>query len=352
MIIIYLISVTIPVDGIENPSIIVGPYPQNPEIDSITILWETNSPTLENSVHFGLTPDCNNVVYSNNSNSFHEIKLKNLSPSSRYYYYVGSDTAVSQIYSFHTEFKEDESIRFVIYGDTRGVWDNWKNCTNVAINIEKEKPYFVIHTGDIVNNGRRANEWLDFFSASRFMYNSTLFPALGNHEYYGEHYFKFFSLPNDELWYSFDSGPVHFVALDSNVRNSLRMSQIRWLINDLRSNNNIYTIVFFHHPLYSSGNHGSTFYLRCFWGLILDYFNVDIVFNGHDHSYERGNVNGINYIVTGGGGAPLYNIGESWWTEYSEKCYHYCLISADSNKLTLDAKKPDGTIIDKLTISN
>jgi hypothetical protein len=348
--IIFIITFTIPSIGKLDSSITVGPYPQSPGSDFISILWETNVPTKENSVHYGLTAECNNVLYSNISNDFHEIKVDNLSSSKKYYYFVSSDEVESKIYSFYTLFDEDDEIRFIAYGDTRGVWDNWKNCTNVAEGIEKEKPFFVLHTGDIVNNGRKPNEWLDFFSASQFMHNSTLYTSLGNHEYYGEHYFKFFSLPNDEYWYSFDSGPVHFVALDSNIRNSLRISQIIWLIKDLRSNEKSFTIIFFHHPLYSSGNHGSTFYLRLFWGPIFNFFDVDIIFNGHDHSYERGDVRNINFIVTGGGGAPLYNIGNSWWTQYSEKSYHYCLLTASQNKLTLAAKNPDGKIIDKFDI--
>jgi len=86
------------------------------------------------------------------------------------------------------------------------------------------------------------------------------------------------------------------------------------------------------------------------WGIAFEFFNVDIVFNGHDHCYERGKVGSVNYIVTGGGGAPPYDVGKSWWTIYSEKTYHYCLVTANQEELYFEAKKPDGTIIDSFSI--
>jgi hypothetical protein len=62
-------------------------------------------------------------------------------------------------------------------------------------------------------------------------------------------------------------------------------------------------------------------------------------------------VENVNYIVTGGGGAPLYNIGQKWWTIHSEKTYHFCLITCDMNNLTFKAVKPDGAIFDSFEIN-
>jgi len=335
----------------KEPSIIVGPYPQKPETDSIVIVWETSIATSNNSVHFGLNPICDNIVYNNYTNYFHEVALNGLTCSTKYYYKVISDSTESKIYSFYTKYDNNDTIRFIAYGDTRGVWDNWINASIVSDAIETQQPFFVLHTGDIVNNGQIPDQWVDFFSVSDFVHNSTLYPSIGNHESYGESYFKYFILPNNELWYSFNNGPVHFISLDSNFRNSLRLSQFFWLIKDLKSNKQQFTIVFFHHPPYSSGNHGSTIYLRLIWGFLFENFNVDIVFNGHDHCYERGKVKNVNYIVTGGGGAPLYNVSKSWWTNYSEKTFHYCLVSVNQEQLSFKAIKPDGTIVDTFVIN-
>jgi len=336
--------------GNYNSSIIIGPYPQKTELNSTIIVWETSISTTNNCVRYGLNPYCEHIVYQNYSSSFHTVKLGELNSSTKYYYKVYSDDIESMVYSFYTKFKKEDSIKFVAYGDTRGVWDNWINASRISDGIEEEQPFLVLHTGDLVKNGTYFDQWLDFFAISEFIHNSTMYPTLGNHEYYSEPYFKFFLLLNKNPWYSFDNGPVHFVCLDSNVRNSLRLSQIFWLIKDLKQNTNTYTIVFFHHPPYSSGNHGSTIYLRLIWGLIFEHFDVDIVFNGHDHSYERGKVKNVTYVVTGGGGAPLYDIGHKWWTIYSEKTFHYCLLSCNMTKLSFKAIKPNGTVFDAFEI--
>jgi 3',5'-cyclic AMP phosphodiesterase CpdA len=340
---------------IQTPSILIGPFSQDSDMNSITILWETDVKTSRNEVHWGSTPDCENISSESYEKNFfgknlHKVLLNGLTPSTRYYYKVVSDRIESEVYTFHTSYAQNETIKFVVYGDNRGVWDNWQNATLVARSIEEKTPDFVLSSGDLVLNGKNRSQWIDFFSISSFIHNSTLYPILGNHELYGSSYFKYFILPNNERWYSFDNGPVHFIGLDSNPRNAFRLSQMIWLIRNLRANAKPFTIVYFHHPMYSSGAHGSTLYVRFLWRHIFEYYGVDIVFNGHDHSYERGKVNNVNYIVTGGGGAPLYNVGSSWWTIFSEKTYHYCFITANQSLLTLRAIKPDGVIIDSFTI--
>jgi hypothetical protein len=244
------------------------------------------------------------------------------------------------------------TIRFVAYGDTRGGWDNWDNTLLVANAIEHTHPAFVLNTGDLVDYGKDDDDWVDFFAASPFVHNSTLYPVLGNHENYSALYFTYFSLPGNERWYSFNNGPVHFIGLDSNPRNAYRIIQNLWLIRELRIRTQPFTVVFFHHPLFSSGEeHGNTTVLQKIWAPLFARYHVDIVFNGHDHDYERSIVNNVTYIVTGGGGAPLYNVGHSPWTVYSEKTYHFCLLTVTSSRLSFEAIKPDGTVFDSFLIS-
>ena len=79
-------------------------------------------------------------------------------------------------------------------------------------------------------------------------------------------------------------------------------------------------------------------------------YGVDIVFNGHDHNYERSIINNITYIVTGGGGSLLYDNGHSPWTVYSEKTYHFCLLTVNASLLTFEAKRPDGSVFDSFLL--
>ena len=84
---------------------------------------------------------------------------------------------------------------------------------------------------------------------------------------------------------------------------------------------------------------------------IFEAHHVDVVFNGHDHDYERTQpINGVLYIVSGGGGGPLYQVNPQSFSAYAETTYHTVLATLDGCTLTLQAVKPDGTIFDATTL--
>ncbi|RLC63774.1 MAG: hypothetical protein DRI01_04615 [Chloroflexi bacterium] len=117
---------------------------------------------------------------------------------------------------------------------------------------------------------------------------STLFPALGNHELNHANYFDLFYLPGNERWYSFDYGNAHFTCLqiDGFADYSIGSEQYNWLEQDLASTNQTWKFVFFHFPPYSSASHGSDLNVRAALQPLFEEHDVDIVFTGHDHSYE------------------------------------------------------------------
>jgi 3',5'-cyclic AMP phosphodiesterase CpdA len=279
------------------------------------------------------------------------VKIQGLASAHQYYYKVLSDGTESPVYTFWTAFPENDSIRFVVYGDSQGEWDGWQTVRIVAQAIEQEQPLFVLKTGDCVDEGWNRTHWAAYFTASSFLHNSTLYPVLGNHENYSGLFFAFFSLPFNERWYSFKNGPVRFIGLNSNRPDRYRFYQYFWLCHELQTHEELFTVVFFHHPLYSSSNHGNLTFLQKIWGPVFERYHVDVVFHGHDHNYERCYVNNVTYIVTGGGGSPLYDNGHSPWTVYSEKTYHYCLLTVNSSTLDFTAKKPDGSVFDSFQLS-
>ncbi len=331
--------------------IVAGPYVQNVGDNCATVMWKTGIKTERNVVYWGTSYKLGNKTVVNESEEWHEVRLDGLKPLTKYFYKVESDGIESPIYSFTTFGNSEEgseNFTFIVYGDSRGVWDNWGNTRIVAEAIEKEKPCFVINTGDMVKNGVKEEEWISFFQASPFMHNSSLYPAVGNHDLPTSSFCKYFSLPNNEIYYSFDYGNAHFTILNSNTPFS--PSQFIWMLKDLQIKKT-WKIVIFHHPPYSSGHHGNNTLLRL-WIPFFKIANVDIVFNGHDHDYEHIKVGGIHYIVTGGGGAPLYKVEESKWTILSASSYHYCKISINSSSLHFEALKPDGTLIESFDIKH
>jgi len=133
-------------------------------------------------------------------------------------------------------------------------------------------------------------------------------PALGNHDWVVgiDPYLDYFTLPGNERYYDVDLGLVHLYALDSDVHEpdgiSPESKQAAWLKERLAASKSCYDVVYFHHPAYSTADHGPTLAMRWpfrKWG-------AEVVFAGHDHTYERFEVDGIPYFVNGLGGASKY----------------------------------------------
>jgi hypothetical protein len=158
---------------------------------------------------------------------------------------------------------------------------------------------------------------------------------------------------NSEKYYSFDWGNAHFTALDINDGPS--QAQLAWLQSDLAATHQRWKFVFYHQAIYSSGPHGYEPYIigkRAVLAPIFEAHHVDVVFNGHDHDYERTqSINGVVYIVSGGGGASLYNVNPQSFSAYAESTYHAVLVDVNGCALNLQAVKPDGTVFDTLVLN-
>ena len=109
-------------------------------------------------------------------------------------------------------------------------------------------------------------------------------------------------------------------------------------------------VVYLHHPLYSSGRHGSDTALRERLEPILVTGGADIVFAGHDHDYERSTPqHGIVHVVTGSG-AKLTSVGTSNFTAVGKSELHFLLVSASENGMEIQAINTDGMVTDSFSI--
>jgi len=206
-----------------------------------------------------------------------------------------------------------------------------------------------------------------------------LFPTLGNHEYVtnmGQPYLDNFYLPANnpartERFYSFDWGPVHFVALDSTcaVLGSVDVCKLAlqktWLAQDLAATKQPWKVVFFHHPPWSSGAHGSQLVMRREFGPMFEQYGVDLVLTGHDHNYERSRLmkgdgvaasgtRGIPYVVVGSGGAALrsFPITQPSWTAYRNNTdIGYLDVQVSGGTLTARFLNAGGTVKDSFTVT-
>jgi len=284
--------------------------------------------------------------------------LAPLAPSTVYCYDVKTSSSASERLGFRTApvAGSGAPVRFIALGDSGGGGDDQTTLRDQMATVPFD---FMLHTGDIPYDGgtRAAFEERFFRVYADFLKYFPVFPASGNHEYDSADAAPFrevFVLPENggpdgiERWYSFDWGDVHFVALDSERTGPV---QAAWLDADLTANQLPWTIVYWHKPPFSSGEHGSDGGTRTTFVPILEKHKVPLVLNGHDHDYERTTPqNGVTYVVTGGGGIGVRPVGSSSFTAFSDAVIHFVYVTVQGNELALHAIDGLGQEFDSLVI--
>jgi len=255
------------------------------------------------------------------------------------------------------------ALHFIGYGDTRSSATTHQQIVDA---FAKVNPELVVHSGDL---------W-DGYSASQFksiltknsniaaLLNANKFlVARGNHE--DESAVLAFSpsiVRDHSIRYSFTEGNTYFVCIGYDP--SQNTAWLEQQLSSTASRNARWRVIYGHVPVYSSGEHGASGVTA--FEALCDKYKVTLYISGHDHIYERtwpivekkvttktapfASTAGTIYIVTGGGGAPLYDVGSNWWTATKISTNHWCDIDAADDHLTLTAKKIDGSVIDQFTI--
>jgi hypothetical protein len=331
-----------------------GPVVCNVKTDRATLLWVTQRTAGEVRPENGGTPIAvEEPVY-------HQVELKGLSYGTRYTYDLGA-WGVDAKGSFVTAAAGDTPFSFLVFGDTRTRHDFHRK---VALRMATEKSDFVLHTGDLVANGQSSDDWDRFFEIEKeLLRGTTFFPTLGNHDRNnGDIFSKYFAFPGGDVrHYSFDWGPVHVATVDSNEwgttaedRAAYRREMLAWLKEDLRRNRKALTFVFFHHPLYSAveARKGSASKLAEQFEPILLEAGVTAVFAGHDHNYQHHVAKGLHHIVTGGGGAPLYEVDPiPQITLKAAKIENYVRVKVSGTTAKVEAIDLDGKLLESFEMS-
>lgn len=185
-------------------------------------------------------------------------------------------------------------------------------------------PGTVFLAGDNAYGRGSLNEYRQCYGPGWGRFLDRTQPAPGNHEYetsgaagYRE-YFGTRATPEGTTWYSWAAGDWHVIMLDSDCASiggcEADSPQGEWLADDLAASDARCTLAIWHHPRFSSGDHGNHEFMEPFWQILYD-AGADLVINGHDHDYERfapqdptgitDNERGIREIVVGTGGAGL-----------------------------------------------
>ncbi len=251
------------------------------------------------------------------------------------------------------------SFQFVAFGDTRTRHEVHRRVVQAVI---KAVPDFVLHTGDLVANGEDAAQWPVFFSIEKDLLNrAVFFPVPGNHERGARLYYDAFD--QRVPYYSFDWGSAHFSFLNTDLRNvapseavreAFWREQLRWLEGDLAAAQKAdLRFAVMHHPVITALRSRQAG-LGVLTQLIplFEKYKVHVVFAGHDHNYQRHVKNGVQYIVTGGGGAPLYPVDAPipGVTRKAESVENLVKVRVEGAKVVLEAVRPDGSLIERFQV--
>ena len=206
---------------------------------------------------------------------------------------------------------------FAVIGDNR---TGHQIYADIIQGVMARKPWFVVNTGDLITHPGNRKQWARFWELSRPITVPYLLTP-GNHDVGNEESLGIWQdevdLPGNESYYSFVVGKDLFVVLNSCEPGQDRRiagRQLAWLTRTLNPKRYRYQFVFLHHPLFMWSG-------ASYKGRSLDRYpqlrdqlhrlfmskKVTAVFAGHEHTYKRMEVDGIDYVVTGGAGARLYS---------------------------------------------
>jgi len=226
--------------------------------------------------------------------------LKDLQPSTSYLYRVGEPGNYSEWLEFHTAAATPEPFRFLYFGDPQN--DILSQCSRVfrsAIRTVPD-PTFLYFAGDVVSIPSRDEMWAELFEAGSFLFRQfPLAAAAGNHGYNEEGVRKdhisfnwrpHFTFPENglpelpETNYSFRVQGVLFVILNSL---EFRAEQAHWLDRTLADAPERWRIIGMHYPFYSTGEGRDGRRIRQAFLDVVDKHQVDLVLQGHDHTFGR-----------------------------------------------------------------
>lgn len=308
---------------------------------------------------------------------YHEARFTALRPATTYAYRVGDGTAWSEWFHFRTASVEPTAFSFIYLGDAETENGSlWARAIRAAF-IDTPRARFVLHAGDLVNVGESDEQWGEWFSAGAWI-NGTVpqVPVVGNHEYARLNrdeppqltalWRPQFSLPEDgpeglsETTYSFDYQGARIIVLNSAEEKRLG-DQAAWLESRLRDNKNRWTIVAFHHPVFSVAGDSDNAALRAAWKPLFDKYDVDLVLTGHDHTYGRGeNLTegprrddaGTVYVVSVSG-PKMQEVGRdrSWATRTGANLQLYQVVHVAPQSLRFEARTVSGHLFDAFEIT-
>ena len=300
---------------------------------------------------------------------FHSVTFKGLKPNTLYAYRVGSGDIWSSWYQFRTASAEPNEFTFIYLGDAQNnLLSLWARTIRAAV-LDAPHADFILHAGDLVDYPNKDSDWHEWFESGNWIHAKIpSIPTPGNNEYYKDGdtlrpsvlWRPQFTLPENgpkgftETTYYTDYQGARIISLNSNERHK---EQAPWLEKILENNPNKWTFVTFHHPIYAATQGLANKDQREAWKPLFDKYAVDLVLQGHNHTYARGNnigsgvtvrdtTKGTVYVVSVSGPKQLKLRKDRWMTRGGENTQLYQIITVSGDTLHYRAMTVVGELYD------
>lgn len=316
----------------------------------------------------------------------HQITVDGLIPGTDYQAVVGL-SAGDNLYhpphyrgrdwglvNFHTLGKE-EPLRIGVIGDS-GLGE--ESTHELAEQMASQDLDFVLHTGDVVYFMNQHPDPFEAYAEKYYhpfgplLHNLPVYPVVGNHDiepatlwegrpfYY--HAFPAFNTtvfpPSDfngqNQWYAISVGRFQFLMLDTQTifGEGGQAEQTAWLEDRLRDERFDFTIPVFHVPPFSSGPHADEgLIVEQIWGHLFRSDQIPVVLSGHEHFYERLEVDDITYLISGGGTSVLYNLVEEHPdSQVFARRMHFVLMEVYTDLISISTIGGGGELLDQFDI--
>ncbi|MCF7825215.1 MAG: metallophosphoesterase [Candidatus Marinimicrobia bacterium] len=347
----------------------------------LTITWSNRSEN--DSLRWGYTTEFemgafpgvrrNNYSYGEGPLYLFDYTFPVLDPLTDIYYSLKYSGLWGETKSYSTSVDTASSqFSFITGGDQQTGTIPWQAISTMA---SDENADFYLMPGDIVDNTLYSGLWEEQYYAygEEFLENSLTFYTPSNHTYYdtdsGIAFLNQFVQPGLEKWFYFEQGNTLVINLNSEGQLSTQMS---FMENILATTDATWIIVYFHRPFFTTGGHAGEMDAAIpHWWRLFDEYGVDIILNGHEHTYTRskpinlqvsesepvemyGSAEGQGRLQmqTGTMGGPIYNNSPNgWWLEYTESLWNYVKFQVDDDELYLECINSDGEVVDSLRMS-
>ncbi len=365
------------------------------------VSWRTNEKVKQSFVEYAVATagpyfvknamrlEAKTTPFKSNLGTYHRhtVQMKALSPETKYAYRVGDGENWSEWFHFVTASNQAKPYSFIYFGDAQNdLRSLWSRIIREA-QADAPRAAFLLHAGDLVNSANSDAEWGEWFGGGHWL--NAMMPSIatpGNHEYskkeievdgvkkteytLSQHWQPTFAFPQNgpeglkESVYWIDYQGTRIISLNSNEQEDI---QAKWVVPVLKSNPNRWTIVTFHHPMYSSAQGRDNVGLRKKWKPIFDKYGVDLVLQGHDHSYARTGMSlpttaenistgvrlkdGPTVYVVSVSGPKQYDVGNrDFFERTASGAQLYQILHVNHDSLQFEARVANGELYDAFTL--